>query len=254
MTAERRRPLGRIRAVLGVLWATAALPGWFAQRPDRAGARRLARRFFQRSLHGLGVTVEVRGEAAPGGTLFIANHVSWADVAVFGAVIDANFIAKADVAHWPLIGPLARRVGTLFVERERRHGVTAQAEAIRARLQAGASVILFAEGTTGNGIDLLPFRTSLFTAADAARRVQPVALSYVAPDGRPLPPERLEAIAWTGNEELLPNAMALVAEPTRAILSFLPPVDPRGFSHRKDLAEHCREAISAEFASIRGTQ
>jgi 1-acyl-sn-glycerol-3-phosphate acyltransferase len=138
-------------------------------------------------------------------------------------------------------------VGTLFVERERRHGASAQADTIRGRLMAGDSMILFPEGTTSDGLALLPFRTSLFAAADAARVIQPVALVYAAPDGSALPPERLAEIGWTGEEALLPNAVALASAPTRAILCFLPSVDPRAFADRKALAGHVRELIAAAY-------
>lgn len=248
-SAVKRRPLGRLRAAAGIARAGMIVPLWLARAPGSAGARRLQRRFHEIVLSGFGVTVEVRG--APliePGTLFVANHVSWADIALFGATIDAHFISKAEVAQWPFLGAGARRTGTLFVERERRHGVSGQAEAIRRRLAEGDSIILFPEGTTSDGRALLPFRTSLFAAADAARSIQPVALAYAAPGGGPLPPERLAEIAWTDEEPLLPNAAALAAGATRAILSFLAPIDPRDFPDRKALATHAREAIAAACA------
>jgi 1-acyl-sn-glycerol-3-phosphate acyltransferase len=216
------------------------------KRPGTAAAAALHRCFFDRVLRAFGITVEVRGTpSVEPGTLFVANHISWADIPVLGAVIDAYFVAKADIADWPLVGKGARRLGTLFIQRERRHGVSAQADAIRDRLAAGQSVILFPEGTTSDGTGLLPFRSSLFAAAGAARRIQPVALVYAAPDGGALPPERLAEIAWVGDEALLPNAATLATAPTRAISCFLTPLDPELFPDRKVLANHVREAIGA---------
>lgn len=246
MTGRNRRLLGRTRAVAGVLRAGLVVPLWLSREPGSESARRLERRFFEHVRNGFGVSVEVRGEIAPAdGTLFVANHISWADIVVLGSVLDAHFVSKAEVADWPLIGPLARRQGPVFIDRGRRRHVSGQADAIRERLAAGGSVILFPEGTTADGRDLLPFRTSLFAAADAARRIQPIALTYAAPDGSALPLDRLAEIAWVGDEGLLPNARALARAASRAIICPAAPVDPRAFPDRKTMADHVREAIRA---------
>lgn len=246
MTRRDRRLLGRTRAVAGLLRAGMVVPLWWAREPGSASARRLERRFFEHLRNGFGVGIEVRGELAPAeGTLFVANHISWADIVVLGSLIDAHFVSKAEVADWPLLGPLARRVGPVFVDRERRRHVSGQADAIRERLASGGSVILFPEGTTADGRELLPFRTSLFAAADAARRIQPIALSYAAADGSPLSLERMAEIAWIGDQALLPNAVALARSASRAIICPAPPVDPRSFPDRKAMADHVRDAIRA---------
>lgn len=238
------RLLGRTRALIGAAAGSLLVVPWLVGRPGSAGARALERSLFQRVLRGVGLSLEVRGQPAPlDGTLYIANHVSWADVALFGSFIDAQFVAKSEVGEWPIIGALARRLGPVFVSREQRHSVSAQADAIRQRLRAGEGVILFPEGTTSDGNDVLPFRTSLFAAADAARRVQPIAITYVALDGTPLTPKRLAEISWTGDEGLLANAAALARHATLGIMHFLPPLDPRDFPHRKALADQARRAI-----------
>lgn len=241
---HRRRILGRTRALIGTAAGGLRVAAWLIARSGSATARGIERRLFKRLLRGFGLGVEVRGSPAPrNGTLFVANHISWADIALFGSVIDAHFVAKTEVADWPVIGALARRLGPVFVAREQRHGVSEQADAIRERLRAGECVILFPEGATSDGSDVLPFRTSLFAAADAATRVQPVAISYAAPDGSALPASRLAEIGWTGEEGLLANAAALARHATRGILHFLPPVDPRDYPDRKKLADHARASI-----------
>lgn len=248
MTHTNRRLLGGARAVAGVLRAGMVVPLWWSRKPGSPSARRLERRFFEHVRNGFGVSIEVRGElAVADGTLFVANHISWADIVVLGSLLDAHFVSKAEVAGWPLIGPLARRQGPVFVDRERRRHVSGQADAIRERLAAGGSVILFPEGTTADGRELLPFRTSLFAAADAARRIQPIALTYAAPDGGPLPLDRLAEIAWVGDQALLPNARALARAASRAIIRPAPPIDPRDFPDRKAIADHVRAAIRAAY-------
>lgn len=241
---HRRRILGRTRALIGAAAGSLLVVPWLIGRPGSAAVRALERRLFRQLRRGVGLGLEVQGSPAPlDGTLFVANHVSWADIALFGSVIDAHFVAKTEVAEWPVIGALARRLGPVFVARDQRHGVSAQADAIRERLQAGEGVILFPEGTTSDGSDVLPFRTSLFAAADAAKRVQPVAIIYAAPDGSALPETRLAEIGWTGEEGLLANAAALARHATLGILHFLPSVDPRNYPDRKTLADQVRASI-----------
>jgi 1-acyl-sn-glycerol-3-phosphate acyltransferase len=175
--------------------------------------------------------------------MFVANHISWADIIAVAAVVDTDFVAKADVAAYPGIGALAGRTGTIFVERERRSQAGSQMEAIRQRLIAGRRVLMFPEGTTSDGRGLLPFRSSLFAAADAAVAVQPVTIRYTAPGGGPLDPAALDAIAWIGDEDMLPNALALARQRAGVVLHFHDPVEASAFETRKALAEHCRAVM-----------
>lgn len=248
MAGQQRRMFGRIRAVAGTLGTAPVLLRWLTRKPGSVAARKLERRFFERLRGGFGLAMEVHGEPAPReGTLFVANHISWADIIVLGSLLDAHFVSRADVADWPLIGKLARRLGPVFVDRQRRHSVSGQADAIRERLRADEAVILFPEGTTSDGRGLLPFRTSLFAAADAARLIQPVSLTYAASDGSVLSPDRLAEIAWIGDESLLANAAALAGASSLAVVRLLPPIDPRAFPDRKALADHARAVIAAAY-------
>ncbi len=122
-------------------------------------------------------------------------------------------------------------------------------EAVRQRLRGGRRVLLFPEGTTSDGRMLLPFRSSLFAAAEAARAVQPVTIYYAAPDGAALTPPALGAIAWTGDEALLPNAAMLARQRAGVWLQFHDPVAAADFPSRKALAEHCRGVIDAHYSS-----
>jgi 1-acyl-sn-glycerol-3-phosphate acyltransferase len=225
----------------------AHLPAWLACPARSRAARHHERAALAGLARGFGIALEVAGTPAPGATLFVANHVGWADVAVLGGVLDADFVSRADVAEWPLIGALARRVAPVFVERDRRLDSRTQAQAIRARLAGGRSVLLFAEGTTSDGSDVLPFRSSLLAAADAAEAVQPVMLRYLAPDGAALAPARMREIAWIGDDPLLPNVLALARSPVLAAIRFLPPL-PTSIG-RKGLATEARAAIRAAYAA-----
>lgn len=137
-------------------------------------------RWSRRVLRGLGVTLRAHGQLGPGAKMLVANHVSWLDVMVMHALCpQARFVAKSQVRRWPLIGPLATRAQTFFVERDRPHQARRAVAAITAALRTGATVAVFPEGTTSEGHSVLPFRSGLLQAAlDSAAPVRPVALRY----------------------------------------------------------------------------
>ena len=117
--------------------------------------------------------------ALPPGRLVVANHLSWLDIFAIDALCPASFVAKSEIARWPLVGTLVARAGTLFIERGRRHAVHRLIEHIERSLLAGGRVAVFPEGTTGAGHALLPFHANLIQAAvDAQAPVVPVGLRY----------------------------------------------------------------------------
>lgn len=251
MTDARR--FGGLRAAGGLLHGLALVPGWLTVKPKSDAAQRYERRFMERVARGLVRDILLAGvhEAAPG-TLFVSNHISWLDIPVLGSALDTAFIAKADVKGWPLIGPLSRRSGTLFVKREERHRVRDQASSIEQRLRAGHSLLLFPEGTTSDGTGILPFRSSLFEAAQHASRVQPLAIGYHAGDGRRLDDGELRRIGWTGEEPLLPNLARVSGLNIRAEVRLMPAFAPEPGMSRKALAERCRSAVAEAYRQIRG--
>jgi len=253
MTSSRR--FGALTAVAGLAHGLLLVPGWLGVPRGSLAAARYERRFMQRVARNLVRDVALTGKEPEGpGTLYISNHISWMDIPVLGGALDTDFIAKSDVKSWPLIGPLSRRSGTLFVAREERHRVHHQADLIGQKLRSGRSLVLFAEGTTSDGLTILPFRSSLFEAATHAQRIQPLAIGYHAGDGGRLSDDEMCAIGWTGDEELLPNLgkvsrMSLTAE-IRLAESFAP---EQGLS-RKALAERCRAAVIDAYAAIRSAE
>nr|WP_244635676.1 lysophospholipid acyltransferase family protein [Chthonobacter albigriseus] len=178
--------------------------------------------FFHRfACRVLGVRVTVRGTPETGRPLLIAaNHVSWLDIVVIGSLFPVCFIAKSEVATWPLFGSLARLQRTVFVERERRSKTQDQAREIAERLSDGDAMVLFAEGTTGDGNMLLPFRSSLIGAARAAIDagghshvlVQPVAVAYTRLQGLPMGRQWRPLVSWIGDIELPPHLMQIARE------------------------------------------
>lgn len=115
-----------------------------------------------------------------GPVLLAANHISWLDIVVMHAARYCRFVSKSDVKHWPLIGTLASAAGTLFIERESRRDALRVVHHMAEQLQAGDVLAIFPEGTTSDGLTLLPFHANLFQAAIAAQApVMPVALQLI---------------------------------------------------------------------------
>lgn len=234
----------------GILLLVLAMAGPWACLPARSRAARwLAVMGWTMLLWGFGVRIRCRGEvSAAGGTLFVANHVSWVDIAVLARLLDAGFVAKAEIGRWPVLGPLARGYGCLFVERGPRADVRHQAFALDSHLSASRSIILFPEGTTSDGQGVRPFRSSLLAAAGEGDWpcVQPVTIRYRQPEGRPLTESLRRGVAWLDEDALLPHAFALAGRGgVLAEIVFEAPVEA---ADRKALARLCQEAIAARLA------
>lgn len=213
-------------------------------------ARAAARGWHRACLRLAGITVRRYGRpsvASP--TLFVANHVSYLDIPVVGAAVDAAFVAKREVEGWPLFGFLARIGRAVFIERNPTRA-DAECELLRHRLQKGESLLLFPEGTSSDGSDTLPFKSSLFEAATAPAAtpvpVQPVTLAYRGfPDGQPFLGEERLLYAWCGDATLLPHLWKMLGLPgADVVLQFHPPLAADAFVSRKALAEHARRQIA----------
>ncbi|MBV8766271.1 MAG: 1-acyl-sn-glycerol-3-phosphate acyltransferase [Hyphomicrobiales bacterium] len=170
----------------------------------------------------LGLRVIVKGEiarAAP--VLVVSNHVSWIDIIVLGGLVPLSFVAKSEVAGWPIIGTLARLQRSIFVDRTRRTMTADIARSIGHRLVAGDTIVLFGEGTTGDGNRVLPFRPALLAsvreamsasgAGGAPILVQPLSIVYSGLDGLPLGRADRPSVAWYGDMSLGSHLLRLLA-------------------------------------------
>jgi 1-acyl-sn-glycerol-3-phosphate acyltransferase len=167
----------------------------------------------------LAVRVKVIGERCRDSPLLVtANHVSWLDISVLTALAPVVFVAKREVADWPLFGLLAKLQRSVFVERERRSRTAEANREIAERLAGGDPVVLFAEGTSSDGNRVLPFRSSLIGAVHATMRergaarvfVQPLAIAYVGVDGLPAGRQHRPWLAWYGAMDLLPHLAGIM--------------------------------------------
>lgn len=186
--------------------------------------------------------VRVRVQGAPvlqGAVLWVANHVSWVDVFVLNHVRTTSFVAKSDIRRWPVIGLLVAWAGTLFIDRRHRQAVREAGRQITACFQQGDVVGLFPEGTTTDGLDILPFHVGLFEAAvQAAVPVQPVALRFLQ-RGR-----RAPELAFVGDQTLAGNLWFLLS--ARGVVvecEFLPPIAPAAGLDRSQLAHRAHAAV-----------
>jgi 1-acyl-sn-glycerol-3-phosphate acyltransferase len=167
----------------------------------------------------MGIRVTVTGEPATDRPLLLlSNHNSWLDIPILASVAPVSFVAKKEVAGWPVVGFLARTQRTVFVDRDRRHATGAQADEMAGRLSKGDILVLFAEGTSSDGNKALPFRSALVGAAQraieggGAASVQPVAIAYRKMLGLPLGRQHRPLVAWYGGASLLPHLKRVLSE------------------------------------------
>jgi 1-acyl-sn-glycerol-3-phosphate acyltransferase len=193
------------------------------------------------------VTVGTMSRNRP--TLFVSNHTSYIDITVFGALIPGSFVAKAEVAQWPLYGWLAKLQRTVFVDRKR-NTAHLQRDQLQQRLAAGDNLILFPEGTSNDGNRVLPFRSALLSVAEASSPeaplvIQPVSVAYVALNGIPMGHGLRPLVAWYGDMTLGPHLwqFSRLGKVT-AVVEFHPPVDLKDAGSRKDLTRYCLTSVA----------
>jgi lyso-ornithine lipid O-acyltransferase len=190
-----------------------------------------------RVLRAVGVQVEVSGEPPTQG-LLLSNHLSYLDILVYSSIVPVAFVSKAEVSDWPMIGRFARFCGTIFIRRQQRGNSLGANAQISKYLHAGVPVLLFPEGTTTAGKEVLRFHASMLQpAVDAAADVCPSALGYELPQGNP----EFE-VCWWGDMTLAPHVLNLLKKKEiRAKVSFGFPMP--AFGHRKEVADQLRHSV-----------
>lgn len=200
----------------------------------------LVHRWSLAMLRLFGFRTRIVGTPAADPVLFVANHVSWLDIEALHAARGASFVAKAEIARWPLVGWLAAQAGTLFHQRGSNDSLARVMDRMRERLHAGRSVAVFPEGGTGTGERLRPFHARIFqVAVDTGAVIQPVAIIYG--DGG-----RMDlTVPFQRGEKFFPNAWRLLGQRAMdAEVHFLDPLVPNS-DGRRQLAEQSRARIAA---------
>jgi 1-acyl-sn-glycerol-3-phosphate acyltransferase len=132
-----------------------------------------------RMLDAMNVKVNRTGDVASGPLLMVCNHISWLDILVCHSQFFGRFVAKGEVHSWPVLGGMAQQAGTLFIERSSRRDALRVVHDMASALSSGDTVMIFPEGTTNNGLELLPFHANLIQAAIVSESpIQPMGLSY----------------------------------------------------------------------------
>jgi 1-acyl-sn-glycerol-3-phosphate acyltransferase len=203
-----------------------------------------------------GLEVAVTGTpSAAHPTLFVSNHMSYLDITVLGSVIRGSFVAKAEVARWPVFGWLAKLQRTVFVERTRAK-TAIQGTVMRNRLLAGDSLVLFPEGTSSDGNRTLRFKSGLLSVADVTIdgqpiAVQPVSIAYAQLDGIPIGRAYRPYFAWYGDMILASHLWRMAGLGTVLVaVHFHPPTTVVACGSRKALAEAAHNAVARGVAAL----
>ena len=192
----------------------------------------------------LGIRLLIEGRPMTGRGAIVANHVSWLDIFALNAPAPLYFVAKSEVAGWPGIGWLARATGTLFIRRDKREA-QAQTLLFEARLRAGHRLCFFPEGTSTDGLRVLPFKPTLFAAFFAhglgeILQIQPVTLIWRGPAG-----QDPRFYGWWGSMGFAGHLLrVLAAGPQGAVrVVFHAPMAVADFPGRKDLARAAEASV-----------
>ena len=222
---------------------------WALERGRSRWSKPFKRWYYRQMARLLGFSIDLRGRPASAPVLFVANHVSYFDILLLGSVLETSFVSRADVRNWPLIGWSAAVQRTVFIER-RRGEAKSQADVIGDRLAARDSLVVFAEGTSGDGTRVLPFKSSLFAvaerqASDRPLTVQPVTVAYTKLDGMPMGRYLRPLFAWYGDMTLTMHMLrALSLGKVTVDIILHEPVTIEDFADRKALSDHCRAQVA----------
>jgi lyso-ornithine lipid O-acyltransferase len=208
--------------------------------------------FYHRLLLKLiGISVRVSGKpstAAP--VLFVSNHVSYLDVPILGSLLPAGFVAKAEVADWPLFGVLSQIQNSVFIER-RRARTADQRSQLQDYLAKRQNLILFPEGTSSDGLTALPFKSSLFSIVEDSAcgqtiTVQPISVTCTELDGFPMLREERALYAWYGDMIMLPHLWKVFQRGAFTVeVVFHAPLAATDTPSRKDLAIACQKIVAS---------
>ena len=207
----------------------------------------------------LGFRVTVHGEMTGQRPLMLAsNHVSWSDITVLSGIASVCFIAKSELGGWPIFGTLARLQRTIFVERQHRRTSGEQASELAGRLAAGDVMVLFAEGSTSDGNLIMPFKSTLFGAAEMAIRsgaaekvaIQPVAITYTRVHGMPMGRLHRRLAAWIGDMDLVPHLASVLREGAMDVeVRFGAPVEFDAAGDRKAVTRQMEDSVRTMVAT-----
>lgn len=209
----------------------------------------------------LNVKIDVKGASpglGPGGHFIVSNHLGYLDGIVLGSLLPVIFVTKRQVKRWPVIGQLLTLLGTIFVDRENKQDALRIIDKISATLKQGTNVLVFPEGTSTNGEELLPFQSAFFAAPLMARApVAPVTIAYRFVDGEPLSATNRDQIYWYGDMSFAPHLWELLGTNRIDVSVRIWPGIETSLLHnssrgRKQLSQVSYDAIAQEVSTKTG--
>jgi 1-acyl-sn-glycerol-3-phosphate acyltransferase len=207
--------------------------------------------FHKLCVHMFGLRMTVRGSpATERPLLLVSNHSSWLDIVVLSSILPAVFIAKSEIARWPLFGQFAKLQRTIFVDRARRQETLAVNRMIASRLAEGDPVVLFGEGTESDGNLILPFRSALLGVFQEALGdqgggfLQPVSVAYTRLQGIPMGRQHRPVAARYGKMNLPSHIKRVLREGAIDVaVTFGQPIKVGPGTDRKALAHSTETAV-----------
>lgn len=225
LRASLRITLIVITLLAGLLLTATVIPlSGFRQGRGRYWVRnRCTRTWSSAVCRILGMRIQTLGTPCDHGTLAVANHISWLDIMALASQKDYVFVAKNEVAKWPLLGEIFKGVGTLFIQRGNRENSDQLSSRMTEYLDRGIPLMLFPEATTTDGTRVRRFSGKLMTPAHQAEcKIQPVAIRYGAPER--------EVTPFIGDDSFVTHLFSVAKLPEiRITLNFLPPIAPETF-------------------------
>ncbi len=229
--------------MLSILWTLLVLPIpllgslFVLGRPDRkARLGAWAAKLWARGLLRLyRVQVHAQGSRPTPGSFVISNHLSWLDILALASLYPTNFVGKSEINDWAFMGFLSRCGGSIFIDRENRSDTRRVTEILHWFLARNSTITLFPEGWCGNGVELLPFKRSLFAAAAQLKTpCIPTSIHYSRPE-----------VIWSDESHLIRHAKNLFrGGAVVATVHFSPPLTG---TNRKTLAMQCETAVQQTF-------
>jgi len=228
------------RMAFYLLLATLAIPLLFSRFGNLIGQQRKIISFiYKRFYRVANIEVKITGSPITEPALWVCNHVSWMDVLILAGDNTLDFLAKSEVADWPLVGKLVQKAGTLFVDRSNKFQAYRALPELQKRIRSGTPVVVFPEGTTSDGQTTLPFKPMFYQAAvRESLWVQPVSLRYENPDG-----SLSSALPFIDDDSFITSLMRIVKAPkTIAHVHYLAPMTATEW-HRKVMAKTNQQHI-----------
>ena len=229
-----------LHILVGILLCVFVLPtNW--NKPNLNRQRNIVRWWLYTCARIIGIRIQTHGKTTKGASLVVSNHISWLDILVVGGLQPVSFLSKAEISYWPIIGYLARKSGTLFIDRG--SGAKAVAQAINDRLHTGAKVAFFPEGTTSDGTLVRRFHPRLFMSSiETSTPVQPIFITYLHSDSDDSTVTIHPKVPYTGDIPFFIHALAIMGEPyIRTVVHYTDTLSSN--VDRKELAEKAHELI-----------